>query len=84
MAFAVNVGVSLNVDLDTAPFLAIDPCGYPGLAVTRTRDLGIQQNAAGLGGALARRIAHALDERARQARLRDKTAQQEACHAIAA
>ena len=35
-------GVALNVDMDLAPFLAIDPCGYPGLAVTQTRDLGIE------------------------------------------
>ena len=34
-------GLSLNVDLDLAPFSMIDPCGYPGLTVTRTRDLGI-------------------------------------------
>jgi lipoyl(octanoyl) transferase len=34
-------GVALNVDLDTAPFKRINPCGYPGLAITRTRDLGL-------------------------------------------
>jgi len=28
-------GLSLNVDLDLAPFAHIDPCGYPGLGVTR-------------------------------------------------
>jgi len=36
-------GLALNVDMDLAPFAAIDPCGYPGLAVTQTRDLGIQE-----------------------------------------
>ncbi len=35
-------GVSLNVDMDLSPFLAIDPCGYKGLQVTQMRDLGIQ------------------------------------------
>ncbi len=75
-------GVSLNVDMDTAPFLAIDPCGYPGLAVTRTRDLGILKNTQDLGGALARRIARALDERARQAKLRERA--RESLHAIPA
>ncbi len=75
-------GVSLNVELDTAPFLAIDPCGYPGLAVTRTRDLGILKNTQDLGEALARRIARALDERARQAKLRERT--RESLHAIPA
>lgn len=34
-------GLSLNVDMDLAPFQAIDPCGYRGLQVTQTRDLGI-------------------------------------------
>ncbi|HKQ27468.1 MAG TPA: lipoyl(octanoyl) transferase LipB [Burkholderiales bacterium] len=34
-------GLSLNVDMDLSPFAAIDPCGYPGLAVTQLRDLGI-------------------------------------------
>ena len=38
-------GLSLNVDLDLAPFAAIDPCGYPGLAVTRLRDLGVDESA---------------------------------------
>ena len=35
-------GLSLNVDMDLAPFSAINPCGYAGMAVTRTRDLGIE------------------------------------------
>ena len=34
-------GLALNVDMDLSPFAAIDPCGYPGLAVTQTRDLGL-------------------------------------------
>ena len=34
-------GLSLNVDMDLSPFSAIDPCGYPGLAVTQLRDLGM-------------------------------------------
>ena len=34
-------GLSLNVDMDLSPFNAIDPCGYRGLQVTQTRDLGI-------------------------------------------
>lgn len=51
-------GLALNVDLDLAPFSRINPCGYPGMAVTRTRDLGIEADAAALGEALA---AHLLD-----------------------
>jgi lipoyl(octanoyl) transferase len=34
-------GVSLNVDMDLSPFAAINPCGYPGMPVTQTKDLGI-------------------------------------------
>jgi len=34
-------GLALNVDMDLLPFAAIDPCGYPGLRVTQTKDLGI-------------------------------------------
>ncbi len=34
-------GISLNVDMDLAPFSAIDPCGYRGLEVTQLKDLGI-------------------------------------------
>lgn len=38
-------GLSLNVDMDLAPFSAIDPCGYQGLKVTQTKDLGIKADA---------------------------------------
>ena len=34
-------GLALNVDMDLSSFHAIDPCGYPGLAVTQLRDLGV-------------------------------------------
>lgn len=55
-------GVALNVDMDLAPFLAIDPCGYPGLAVTQTRDLGITATADELGDRLAARLTQLLAE----------------------
>jgi lipoyl(octanoyl) transferase len=45
-------GLALNVDVDLAPFLAINPCGYPGLEVTRTRDLGITDTKAQIGDRL--------------------------------
>lgn len=34
-------GLSLNVDMDLAPFQRINPCGYPGLEVTQLVDLGL-------------------------------------------
>ncbi len=45
-------GLALNVDVDLAPFQAINPCGYPGLEVTRTRDLGITDTKAQIGDRL--------------------------------
>lgn len=36
-------GLALNVDMDLAPFLAINPCGYEGLEVTQLRALGIDE-----------------------------------------
>ncbi len=54
-------GLALNVDMDLSPFCAIDPCGYPGLAVTQTRDLGIAGTPAELGARLAGFVIDALD-----------------------
>ncbi len=34
-------GIALNVDMDLTPFSYINPCGYQGLQVTQTKDLGI-------------------------------------------
>lgn len=34
-------GLSLNIDMDLAPFSMIDPCGYKDLEVTQLRNLGI-------------------------------------------
>ena len=31
-------GLALNVDMDLTPWQAINPCGYPGMAVTQLRD----------------------------------------------
>ncbi|HET7365476.1 MAG TPA: lipoyl(octanoyl) transferase LipB [Burkholderiales bacterium] len=54
-------GLALNVDMDLSPFLAIDPCGYPGLAVTQTRDLGLPGTPAEIGERLAGLVIDALD-----------------------
>lgn len=34
-------GIALNVGMDLKPFSYINPCGYPGLRMTQTKDLGI-------------------------------------------
>ncbi|MCC6212003.1 MAG: lipoyl(octanoyl) transferase LipB [Burkholderiales bacterium] len=54
-------GLALNVDMDLAPFAAIDPCGYPGLAVTQTRDLGFDFTVASAGERLAEILAGKLE-----------------------
>jgi lipoyl(octanoyl) transferase len=53
-------GLSLNVDLDPAPFAAIDPCGYPGLPVTRLRDLGVAESTEGVGERLVQHLIEQL------------------------
>ncbi len=34
-------GLAMNIDADLTPFSGIDPCGYRGLEVTSTRQLGV-------------------------------------------
>jgi lipoyl(octanoyl) transferase len=54
-------GLALNVDMDLAPFSAINPCGFPGLQVTQTRDLGIKDGKEVLGANLAAILAGTLE-----------------------
>ena len=54
-------GLALNVDMDLAPFAAIDPCGYPGLAVTQLRDIGFKENVSEVGNRLAHILMQHLD-----------------------
>jgi lipoyl(octanoyl) transferase len=53
-------GLALNVDADLEPFARINPCGYPGLAVTSLAALGLsprlEQVAGDLAPILARRL----------------------------
>lgn len=37
-------GLALNVDMDLAPFAAINPCGYAGMRVTQCRDLSMKMS----------------------------------------
>ena len=46
-------GLALNVDMDLTPFSAINPCGFPGMQVTQTRDLGMKESTETLGKKLA-------------------------------
>jgi lipoyl(octanoyl) transferase len=49
-------GLSLNADMDLSPFEAIDPCGYVGLEVTQTKDLGINKSTAEMGELLLQKL----------------------------
>lgn len=52
-------GLSLNVDMDLQPFRNINPCGYPGLAVTQLRDEGVRLD---LAEARRRLLPHLLQQ----------------------
>jgi lipoyl(octanoyl) transferase len=54
-------GLALNVNMDLRPFAAINPCGYPGLAVTDCRALGVALTAADAGELLAGALRHRIN-----------------------
>jgi lipoyl(octanoyl) transferase len=53
-------GIALNVNMDLSPFHAIDPCGYPGLAVTQLKELGVDEDADTVAGKLAAHLLRVL------------------------
>jgi lipoyl(octanoyl) transferase len=53
-------GLALNVDMDLTPFHAINPCGYPGLAVTQLRDLGVRTSGDGVREQLVTQLTRVL------------------------
>jgi lipoyl(octanoyl) transferase len=55
-------GLSLNVDMDLAPFAAINPCGYAGLRVVQTRDFDIPLSAHEAGELLSQHLLQQLDK----------------------
>ena len=54
-------GVSLNVNMDLAPFSAINPCGYAGMAVTQLHDLGVNVSVSEAGEALLKHLQKQLE-----------------------
>ena len=52
-------GVSLNVAMDLAPFLGINPCGYAGLRTVDMAACGVRQDPTDVGDTLARNLARA-------------------------
>jgi lipoyl(octanoyl) transferase len=49
-------GLALNVNMDLVPFASINPCGYSGLRVTQTRDLGVSAGLEVLGSKLGKKL----------------------------
>lgn len=54
-------GLSLNVDLDLAPFLRINPCGYEGLRSTSFREEGVTVTTDAVLAQLASRLIELLE-----------------------
>ena len=53
-------GLAVNVDMDLAPFHAIDPCGFPGLRVTTARELGVAETIEVAGDHIANHLTRLL------------------------
>jgi lipoyl(octanoyl) transferase len=53
-------GLSVNVAMNLSPFADIDPCGYPGLAVTQLADFAVVKSVDQAGAELAPVLASRL------------------------
>lgn len=56
-------GLALNVDVDLAPFSAINPCGYEGLKTIRMKDFGVTDGVADVGERLLAHLERLLAPR---------------------
>jgi lipoyl(octanoyl) transferase len=54
-------GLALNVNMDIAPFSAIDPCGFPRLAVTQMSEFDVNVDITELGPRLARHLTRQIE-----------------------
>ena len=59
-------GLALNVDMDLAPYRAINPCGYAGMAMTQLKDFVPDVRQEEVTAALARVLATAIYARVEQ------------------
>lgn len=55
-------GLALNVDMDLTPFTHINPCGYTGLKVTQTKNLGVHAQRSELEHQLAQNLSKLLQQ----------------------
>jgi lipoyl(octanoyl) transferase len=53
-------GLAVNVAMDLSPFVDIDPCGYPGLAVAQLADFGVARTVDEAGAELVPHLARSL------------------------
>ena len=53
-------GVALNIDMDLAPFLGINPCGYQGLRTVDLAACGVNATLDDMGERLALRLSEAI------------------------
>lgn len=54
-------GLALNVNMDLSPFLRINPCGYAGMEMTQTSDLGGANSLAEIQPQLAEHLCSLLE-----------------------
>jgi len=54
-------GLSVNNDMDLAPFADINPCGYAGLQVTQLADLGVKINTQELAVPVVHQLLQAIE-----------------------
>lgn len=54
-------GLALNVDMDLAPFLRINPCGYAGMEMVQTKQLGGPQTVTEAAEQLSQILAQSLN-----------------------
>lgn len=53
-------GLALNIDMDMEPFLRINPCGYAGMEMLQTKQIGGPQTVAEAGNKLGAILAQSL------------------------
>ncbi len=58
-------GLSLNVNMDLSPFLAINPCGYKDMKITQTSACGIFKTSAELADELLQELTDKLENHER-------------------
>jgi len=64
-------GVALNVDMDLSPFSLINPCGFPGLAVTQLKDNGVTEGIQIVSEKLTLKLCKHLEYKANKINIHD-------------